>query len=139
MDGWESAAVLGGAQSVYSLFQVLIASSHLSPRVSIWSRSSGHVIIPSFADAYASLSNPEQPKQLQSTFSPAGTGHAPTSLHIAMHCGVPSIISAMSAIFFATADLCFSDSAHASVEPKRESAETAAATSRTRIAAFAKF
>merc|ERR1719183_2104367 len=27
-----------------------------------------------------------------------------------MHCGVPSIISAMSAIFFATAALCFSDS-----------------------------
>merc|ERR1719240_956233 len=133
MDGWESAVVLGGAQSVYSLFHVLMASSHLSPRSSMWVRSSGHVIMPSFADAYASLSNPEQPKQLQSTFSPAGTGHAPTSLHIAMHCGVPSIISARSAIFFDTAILCFSDSAHASVEPKRESAETAAATRSTRI------
>merc|ERR1719240_1589724 len=133
MDGWESAAVLGGAQSVYSFTQPLIASSHLSPRVSMWSRSSGQVITPSFADAYASLSNPEQPKQLQSTFSPAGTGHAPTSLHIAIHCGVPSIISASRAIFFATVTRCFSDSAQASVAPKNESAETAATTSRTRI------
>merc|ERR1719240_1122877 len=135
MDGWESAVVLGGAQSVYSLFQVLIASSHLSPRVSMWSRSSGHVITPSFADAYASLSNPEQPKQLQSTFSPAGTGQAPTSLHMAMHCGVPSIISASRAIFFETAARCFSDSAQASVAPKSESAETETASSKTRISA----
>merc|ERR1719484_73153 len=109
-----------------SFTQPLIASSHLSPRDPILSRSSGHVMIPSFADAYASLSKPEQPKQLQSTSSPAGTGHAPTSLHIAMHCGVASIISASKAIFFETAARCFSDSAHASVEPKRERAETVA-------------
>merc|ERR1719213_375469 len=81
----------------------------------------------------ASLSKPEQQKQLQSTSSPAGTGQAPTSLHMAMHWGVASIISARRAIFFETAARCFSDSAHASVAPKSESAEAATTRNKTRM------
>merc|ERR1719463_954732 len=111
-------------QAPVVLCQSLIASRHFIDSVSMCSRSSSQVMTPSLADAYASLSKPEQPKQLQSTSSPAGTGQAPTFLHISIHIGVGSTASTSIASFFDTATRCFSDSAHASVEPRREKAET---------------
>merc|ERR1719390_554627 len=114
----------GATHAPVVLCQSLIASRHFIDSVSMCSRSSSHVITPSFAEAYASLSKPEQPKQLQSTSSPAGTGHAPTFLHISMHIGVGSTASTSIASFFDTATRCFSDSAHASVDPAMERADT---------------
>merc|ERR1719159_1114072 len=117
-----------GAYAPVVLCQSLIASRHFIDSVSMCSRSSSQVITPSLADAYASLSKPEQPKQLQSTSSPAGTGQAPTFLHISMHIGVGSTASTSIASFFDTATRCFSDSAHASVDPNKETAEAVRAT-----------
>merc|ERR1719321_2525613 len=48
-----------------------------------------------------------------------------------MHIGVGSTASTSSASFFATATRCFSDSAHASVDPASENADTLSITANT--------